>query len=152
MWYFPVSEIYQTTCHPIPEDSYLHVVTSVENLKITCENFLYLSRRKYWREEDSENTTIATAHWTWYIRKCNITAKGKIKYRLIYNSLVRQQQFILQDLRWRQCELWERYKWCENNDEIMIITTACSKACTLDTCIFRSGMKHKVVHNLLKCS
>jgi len=49
MQHITVTHIYQTACHPIPEDSNLHVVTSVENLKITCENFLYLSCRKYWR-------------------------------------------------------------------------------------------------------
>jgi hypothetical protein len=43
-------------------------------------------------------------------------------------------------LQLRHCELWERDKRYENNDEIMIITTACGKACTLHTCmILRSG-------------
>jgi len=48
--------------------------------------------------------------------------------------------FVLWILQLRQSELWERDKRYENKDEIMIITTVCGKACTLDTCtIQRSG-------------
>jgi len=76
-----------------------------------------------------------------------------MKNRLIDNSLVREQQFILWVLQLRRSELWERDKIYENKDEIMIITTAFGKACTLDTCmILRSGTEVQGIYNLLQCS
>jgi len=76
-----------------------------------------------------------------------------MRNRLIDNSLVRQQQFILRVLQLRRSELWERDKIYENKDEIVIITTASGKACTLDTCIIlRSGAEVQGSYNLLQSS